>query len=78
MTIKKIPLGQKIYFQMDTLERKNYYSTGYPKGSLAIEIYDAIAEWCPRCSRAVDSGTCRLIAHLYHQQMVSNSLLMLL
>jgi hypothetical protein len=54
MTIKKIPSGQKNYFQMDTLEKKNHFSAGYPKGSLAIEIYDAIAECCPRCSRAID------------------------
>jgi hypothetical protein len=53
---KKIPSDQKTYFQMDNGEEKNHLSVRFPKVPLAIEVYDAIAEWYPRCSRAVDPG----------------------
>ena len=43
MTIKKL-LGQKFYFQMDTLERKNHHTISFPKVSLAIEVHDVVAE----------------------------------
>ena len=39
---------------MDNLERKNHPSMRFPKVALAIEVYDAIAEWYPRCSSAID------------------------
>ena len=53
---KNIPSGQKTYFQMDILERKNHLSVRFPKIPLAIKVYDAIPECYPRCSRAVDPG----------------------